>query len=149
MKIQHFLGRSRCRSIVLAFAVLAATLSGCGGGTPRGAVQGTVSWQGTPIEDGTISFVSVGTGAASAAATTKIVGGKYSIPASEGPGIGSNQVQILGIKKLGQKEAGPPHPPGKMIEVTEQYIPTEYNNTSKLTFEIQAGANTADFALPK
>jgi hypothetical protein len=40
-----------------------------------------------------------------------------------------------------------PAPPGKMIEETAETVPERFNRNSELTAQIQAGANTADFAL--
>lgn len=135
---------------VLAFAIITLTLlgaSGCGeGGPPRASVQGTITWEGTPIEDGKISFIPQNGGPE---VTAKIIGGKYELPKIEGPVIGTNLIAILGLRNLGPQEAGPPHPPGTMIETTQQFIPTEYNNSSKLTVEIQDGENTHNLVLPK
>ncbi len=132
-----------------AFSVLAVamlSLVGCGGGgPPRAAVQGNVTWEGKPIESGTINFISTGTGG-SASAT--IVEGKYQLGSAEGASLGANRVEIFGFKNLGSREAGPPHPPGTMIEATEQFIPSEYNNASKQIVEVQAGENSIDLTLP-
>lgn len=135
---------------VLAVAVLTLSLlsvTGCGeGGPARAGIQGTVTWQGSPIENGKISFIPQN-GGPEAVAT--IVGGKYQLSESEGPVLGANRIAIMGLRNLGSQEAGPPHPPGTMIEATQQFIPNEYNNSSKLETEIQAGENTYDVALPK
>jgi hypothetical protein len=135
---------------VLAIAMVTLGLSsatGCGeGGPARAGVQGSVSWEGVPIENGKISFIPQG-GGPEAIAT--IVGGKYQLSKSEGPAVGTNRIAIMGLRNLGPQEAGPPHPPGTMIDATQQFIPNEYNNSSQLTTEIQAGENTYDVALPK
>jgi len=135
---------------IWAYAMVTLSLLsaiGCGeGGPARAAVQGTVTWKGLPIENGKISFIPQN-GGPEAIAT--IVNGKYQLPESEGPAIGSNRISIMGLRILGPQEAGPPHPPGTMIEATEQYIPNEYNNSSTLSTEIQVGENTHDLALPK
>lgn len=130
---------------IVALAIFGTT--GCGeSGPSRASVQGMVTWEGKPVENGTISFIPLGEGVA---ASAKIVGGRYVIPESEGPPVGPNQVQIFGMRNLGLREAGPPHPPGTMLEATEQIIPTEYNNSTRLSVDIQEGDNTCDFALPE
>lgn len=134
---------SRFLPLTLAATLLFAV--GCGdSGPPRAAVQGSVSWNGSPVEVGTISFIPE----AGPAATADIVAGKYSLPQEEGATLATQTVQIFGIKDLGLIEAGPPHPPGTKIEATEQYIPAKFNNSTKLTVEIMEGDNQHDFALP-
>ncbi|MEO8493826.1 MAG: hypothetical protein ABI614_02060 [Planctomycetota bacterium] len=140
----------RCQSglalLIGAFAAAILGTVGCGGGgPPRAAVQGTVTWEGKPVEDGAISFIPQGE---APAASAKIVGGKYALPKSEGAILGTNRVEILGLNHLGPQEAGPPHPPGTMVEATEQFIPAAFNNASTLSVEITEGENLHDFALP-
>ncbi len=131
---------------LVAFAAAMLLTLGCGdSGPPRAAVQGSVSWKGTPVEDGTINFIPQGEGPAT---TAKIVAGKYAVPKEEGAILATHSVQIFGIKHLGSVEAGRPHPPGTMIEGTEQFIPAKFNNASKMTVEIKEGDNQHDFALP-
>jgi len=130
---------------MISFTLLAVV--GCSDGGPvRASIQGTITWQGEPIEDGKISFIPQNGGPE---AIAKIVDGKYQLPKSEGPSLGINRIAILGLRNLGPQEAGPPHPPGTLIEATQQFIPSEYNNSSQLTAEIQDGENTHDIALPK
>lgn len=135
------------RSLSLAALTAAMLLTvGCGdSGPPRAAVQGNVSWIGVPVEDGMISFIPKSAGPA---ASVKIVGGKYTLPQEKGAILATHTVQIFGINHLKSVKAGPPHPPGTMIDATEQYIPATYNNSSKLVVEIKEGDNVHDFALP-
>ncbi len=134
---------------ILPLVTLASTLSfavGCrDSGPPRAAVQGNVSWNGAPVDAGTISFIPD----AGPAATAEIVAGKYALAKEEGAIFATHTVQIFGIKNLGSVEAGPPHPPGTMIDATEQYIPAKFNNATTLTVEIKDGDNQHDFDLKK
>ncbi len=146
-------GNTRRRGLVTpvlaagALCLITISLTGCGeSGPPRGSVQGFVTWEGTPVENGTISFIPLGDGVA---ASAPIVGGRYILPKDEGPAVGPNRVQILGLRSLGLREAGPPHPPGTMLEATEQIIPPEYNNSTRLSVDIQEGDNTCNFDLPQ
>jgi len=58
-------------------------------------------------------------------------------------------VRIGAVCKTGnQVEAGPPAPPGTVVEQVESCTPPEYNRQSTLTCEITpGGANKHDFPL--
>src|SRR5690606_21043671 len=77
-------GNTRRRGLVTpvlaagALCLITISLTGCGeSGPPRGSVQGFVTWEGTPVENGTISFIPLGDGVA---ASAPIVGGRYILP---------------------------------------------------------------------
>lgn len=132
-------------SLIVTVAALAA--AGCGDSGPqRAPVTGQITWEGKPVESGTISFMTSGT-AESASASAPITAGKYTIPEESGPAVGANRVEILGNQSMGKKEAGPPFPPGTMIDDTKQVLPPIYNHASKLTADIKDGENTVNFDL--
>ncbi|MFH1922057.1 MAG: hypothetical protein ABIP48_19500 [Planctomycetota bacterium] len=127
-------------------AVLLVVIAGCDGSN-RAAVTGEVTLDGEPVDGGTISFTPSG-GAADAAAWGEIKGGRYSIPAAKGPGVGTARVEIRWDRKTGKKIAAvPPAPPDTMIEETEEAVPARYNTQSELTADVQAGQNTFNFEL--
>ena len=129
-----------------ALAALLAVAVGCGG-PHRGAVTGEVTLDGQPIEGGQISFIPTD-GTTGQPAWGKIEGGRYSIPAAEGPAVGTSRVEIRWNRKTGKKiPAVPPAPPDTMIELTAEAVPTRYNAQSELTAEVQQGKNTFDFKL--
>ncbi|TWU25288.1 hypothetical protein Pla52o_15860 [Novipirellula galeiformis] len=137
-----------CRGV---FALAVVTMLGCGDGGPgRVAVHGTVTLNGESLEQGTIAFIPTGetlgptTGA-------QIVNGVYAVPAKKGAVIGMHQVQITSMQKTGQQiEAGPPEPPGTMVDMIEQIVPSQYNTTSTLTVNVKPGENNnVDFALER
>ncbi len=123
--------------------LLAATV-GCSG---RASVSGNVTLDGQPIDGGTISFIPADNAKVSAA-WGKIEGGRYSIRAGEGPGIGPHRVEIRWSRKTGRKiPALPPASPNEIIEQVMEAVPTQYNAQSELKAEIKAGENTVNFEL--
>jgi hypothetical protein len=123
-------------------AILAVVISGCGG--PRGAVSGTVTVDGTPIENGTITFdPEDGKGKGKTAA--EIVGGKYELPADRGPLPGKYKVEFTSQKKTGNKL--PTGDGDQMRDETAQVLPAKFNTQSTYNVEIKKGTNKNDFDL--
>jgi hypothetical protein len=114
---------------------------GCGGGGPGATVEGSVTLDGQPVQNGTISFVPADGKTASAGG--KIADGKYSVAVPPGP----KRVEIAASKVVGQRPAYAGDPNSPMIDITESIIPPRYNAQSELTFEVKAGDNQKDFAL--
>lgn len=146
---------------------------GCGGGTddgytgPRGQVSGTITIDGNPIPAGsTVQFQSK-TGNTYFASSTVKEGGKYELvyqgvtslpavtylvqispPVGDGPAtaapalVDPKEMKPFDVKKMTQeiKKDDAKFP-----------FPVRYHsfNTSKLAFDVKAGANTADFKLEK
>ena len=130
-------------SMFAAVVLLLVALTGCGG-PQRGEVTGQVTLDGQPIDGGEIRFLpNVGL-----PARATIVNGRFAIPAATGPSLGEVRVEVRWIRKTGkQVPAMAPAPPGTMIDETAEAVPDRFNRNSELTTNIQAGANTADFAL--
>ena len=120
---------------ILASVVL--FLSGCGDAGPvMFPVQGNVTWNKMPLENGNITFEPTDT--AKAPSGGKIVNGRYQLRAS----AGKCKIRILATR------------PGKTVDAQmgvapqEQYIPAKYNSETTLEFEVQAaGPNVKDFDL--
>jgi hypothetical protein len=138
----------------LTFALLCGFLllvmTGCGGASPddRLPVQGTVTFDGQPLDGGVIVFLPQGEGADKRIKTGgDIVKGKYAVKAGKGPNPGLCRVEITWKRKTGRKFAnndigGPP------IDETTQGLPAKYHSQSILTAEIKpSGSNTFDFDL--
>jgi hypothetical protein len=125
-----------------AFALLLALLglAGCSG---KPAVSGTVSYKGEPVDDGGISFVPVGGGAAAGAA---IADGPYTVEPARGPAPGQYKVEIYWNKKTGKTVPTPGDQDVKKPE-TKQAIPPKYNTQTQLTADIKPGRNVLDFNL--
>jgi hypothetical protein len=155
-------GIALMRPYLWVIACVAALSSpGCGDAGRGVAVSGKVTFEGEPVQDGSIQFIpQPGTDGPSAGAT--IADGTYSIPAQSGPVPGTYRVQIQGYKNVRPrtaKEMGPglmgmdpKDAPGLMKDqwVKESIIPKRYNTASDLTATVpEQGSVTLDFALTK
>jgi hypothetical protein len=106
-------------------------------------ISGAVTYEGQPVQKGTIAFLSPEDKGPTAA--TVIVAGKYSVKVPPGPRI----VRIEGFKVLGQQLLHPNNPSSPKVDVLEPIIPAEYNEKSKLKAEISGNARVFDFHLKK
>lgn len=113
----------------------------------RAMVSGTATYEGKPVEEGTIAFIPI-EGTKGPVAGGVVQEGQYKISAANGPVIGKHRVEILGNRKTGKQMEAVPPASGTVDEI-EQYIPPKYNTTSTLTADIKQGDNTADFDLKK
>lgn len=141
------------RGPVVAIAtLLAASASGCSSdsdGLAREPVWGTVTFDGQPLERGSIMFLPEGELPTQGGAT--IAGGKYSIGQSEGLVAGNYRVAIS------SPEGGPEtiedttnNAPGMPPKPRKELIPSHYNSKSTLAAEVKAGASNAfNFDLEK
>lgn len=116
----------------------------CGCGGSNGAkieVTGNVTFDGTPVETGTITFMPADGKGASAAG--KIVSGEYTalVPPGE------KQVSIIGERVAGQQKRDPSDPNSETFDVTESFIPPQYNAKTTLTATIKGNGGPIDFKL--
>ena len=121
---------------------LIPTLLGCGG-TQRQSIEGTVTFNGEKVAQGSIKFIPT-TGTKGPSGGALIEDGKFSIPAEKGVYTGNFRVEILATKETGRQSQD------VMGEVTKervQYIPPKYNRNSELTQEITGGHNELTFDL--
>jgi hypothetical protein len=132
------------RRLGLAFVVLAAfgLAIGCsqsGDDLPREPVSGTVTLDGQPLPNGTISFIPV-TGSGGGGGT--ITDGKFSIAREGGPVPGSYTVAIYASATQGEqtkpKMAGGTR---KESQLAKELIPAKYNANTELKAEIKKGGN--------
>lgn len=137
-----------------AWGIAALIACGCGGsdGPERASVSGQVTLDGTPVEQGMIAFIPDGQTVGPTAGAA-IANGRYQIPSSSGPVLGSHRVEILAhragkdvsVAGIGDATAGPSA--AATVQETEMYIPEQYNKRSTLTVTIKSGRNTQDFPL--
>ena len=125
---------------VLALFLLLLTAVGCGGGGNKSSVSGKISFDGAPVEDGTIIFVEVG-GARPEASPIK--NGAY--VASVGPG--SYKVQISASKLVDPQSLNKRST--QKEPVMHQYIPPKYQgDKTELTATVASkSGQTFDFEL--
>lgn len=126
-----------------SFGLLAALACGCGGNADgRVSVSGSVSYNGEPVESGSITFVP--TDSKKPRAAGEILNGKYTIPADKGPMPGPHKVEILANKKTG-KQVTVPGDTGNKTDQVKQILPAKYNTATTLTAEIKPSGNAVDF----
>lgn len=133
-------------------AVLLAV--GCGESRPPTyPTSGQVSFNGVPVEDGTVTFLPIeGTPGSNVAAA--IAQGAYATTAEAGLAVGSYRVEIDGFRKTGRtvRDLASPdrrlaEPP--LIEERVMYLPPKFNTQSELSVEVSEAADVAklDFDL--
>ena len=126
--------------VVLLGLCAAGLLAGCSSGPASATVSGEVKVNGTPVEKGVISFSPAeGTGKL---VTGEIKNGRYEVQTTAGKKV----VQISAPVVTGKRKDSDA-PNAQWVEITEESLPDKYNSKSELTFDVQAGGNTKDWAL--
>ena len=132
------------KKLVLLIGLASCHLLGCGAGAPgpeRASVSGTVTVDGTPLANGSVRFVPIeGTTGPVAGATVE--NGKYSVAHANGPVVGTNRVEIEGVRLTGKKVPGPM---GRLIDENVAAVPAQYNTQSTLVRQVKPGKNVFDF----
>jgi hypothetical protein len=135
----------RLAPCVLTFIVVAAFCPGCSrhGGVP---IQGEVTFDGKPVEKGTISLEPAdGNGPV---AGGRITAGKYQLTGVGAPLPGKKIVRITAVRKTGRKFVDGFSTTGAMVDEVERYLPDIYNSRSTLSCEVAAdGPTQIDFHL--
>ena len=120
---------------------------GCGSDTGQVSIRGAVSYDGHPIDAGTIVFtpMEVTKGPSTGG---RIKDGRYDVPADKGPVVGGHyRVEITALRKTGKTMANTSAEGPLTVELSEQFVPDRYNTHSTLRVVVTAGANTANFSL--
>ena len=120
--------------------IMLASMSGCGKEEAKATVTGEVTFNGKPIERGTITFVAAEGNASPV--TVEITNGKYEAATT----AGSKKVMIAGTRVL-RKIKDPGDPDGPLLEQTEDYVPDKFNVNTELKLDVQKGANTKNWDL--
>ena len=129
-----------------ALAFLASGLAGCGG-YGRASVQGAVTYDGTPVDTGGITFVPADGRADVKKASGVIKDGKYAIEGDSGLSPGQYKVEISWNKSTGAK-GGSKDPDMQNPNLdTKQVLPAKFNTATTLTAEVKSGSQTIDFPL--
>jgi hypothetical protein len=118
-----------CLVVIMGWILLTV---GCG--QKSVTVSGTITWDGKPAESGTISFGPVS--GAGASFGGEIKDGKYRVKGAAKTAHGKTTATIVALRKTGRKtEAGPPAPPGTLVDDLDRVVSTE-------TCEIAKGKDT-------
>lgn len=130
-----------------ALAVCALAV-GCGSGGPvMGRVSGTVSFEGKPLEKGTVTFIPTDDKRPPATGTIQ-AGGYYVLKTTE-PGDGAVVGQYkVAVSDIDSEVLNTPLP-GMPVKVPKSAIPKKYldANTSSLEAAVESGSQTRDFDL--
>ncbi|QDT64893.1 hypothetical protein [Calycomorphotria hydatis] len=127
---------SRLSCLVLFWV---AVLGGCSDGPPKYTITGAVTFEGSPIDDGTIIFRHMeGNGQTY---STRIEDGKYSVEAIAGP----MRVEVRATREIPGEFDEPA--PGVKVPKKEMHIPLIYNANSELTVDVTKDQGGVDFAL--
>lgn len=125
----------------LFLAILIVACVGCGGSEPASYhLQGNVTYDGKPVEEGAIILRDADRQGPSFRG--EIVNGQFSIDAAPGKKI----VQFRALRKTGRTvEANP----GEVIDETAEYIPRKHNFESTLEIEVTGDQQGLNFDLAK
>ena len=123
----------RALSFLLVTAI--AFVGGCAGapsGPKRGKLEGSVTLNGKPVAKGHIRLMAVDPNATNAAA--EIVGGKYSIPDTQGPTKGKYRVEFS-VPSDKKKKVPNDDIPGQWMEIHPESLPAKYHSASNITLD--------------
>ena len=127
------------RYAVFVMGVLLICLPGCDSGPKLGRVSGTITINGEPVEQATITFTPAD-GQSSFARTD--ANGFYELQFSggkQGALLGENYISIE-TGRVGTNEQG------DLVEYPER-LPAKYNAESEIVREVNEGSQTIDFAI--
>ena len=134
------------RRLLAGLLLLLIALPGCGRGT-RVPLQGSVHYAGSPVDNGTITFIpDGGTDDTRPKAGTRITAGRYVFEPNFGPFPGRYKVQITWDRKTGRKRSTGD---ADLRDETIQVLPGKYNVQTTLTHEVKSGQTKQDFNLEK
>jgi hypothetical protein len=131
-----------------AVAVVGVSIGivGCGDADGRLPIGGNVSWEGRPLEKGSIVFVPT-SGHRGPKVGAQIIAGQYQIDRERGPTEGMYRVEVrsdTGEHPHSPTDARPRAAPAKS-QIT---ISPEFNSESRLTVAISADQTQFNFELP-
>ena len=114
-------------------------------GDGRIAVEGSVTLDGNPLTDGSISLRPM-MGTSGPTAGGKITEGTFSIRPDKGVMAGPYRVEITASRKTGKQVMDTLL--GTMVDEYIQYVPEQYNRESDLTADVtEDGPNQFEFNL--
>jgi hypothetical protein len=128
---------------IFRLVFVATWVAGCSSGLPYGDVQGEVTLDGKPLDEGVVRFVPIDGKTPTASAL--IEGGKF----SERVPVGSHRVEISSPKLPKGFTSSKQLKRGTVDEgsALEELIPECYNTRSELRAEVKQGPNPVRFDL--
>ena len=130
----------RARWIIAAVVVLV----GCSPASTRLPVSGSVSFDGTPVDQGAIVLMPIEDGRDKIGG--RIADGQYSIPEAKGPQVGKYKVLIYWEKKTGATYTD--RDSGDVYDRRAEGLPDIFHSEqTPLEVEIRRGENVHDFHL--
>jgi hypothetical protein len=133
------------KTLTACLASTLVALGGCSGetGPKTMRVWGEVTYDGKPVNDGTIDFTSPD---GSSPAQGSIQEGRYDIPAPAGPVAGKTyKVSITALAKTGKTVRNLMPAGDDTMEEYTNTIPPEYNSRSKLEASISDDSSKNEF----
>jgi len=131
---------------LLLLALSSSALVGCGSskysGEKRYPLEGEVTFEGQPVDLGSITFIPAGKGRPSGGVITD---GKYAVPEENGANAGSYRVEISWLKRTGKQLRDAETK--EMYDERREAIPDKFRSNSELTVEVPSPGNHYDFKL--
>jgi hypothetical protein len=125
---------------------LAAAAAGCHSrdydGPRRYSLTGKATYQGAPIDFGSISFIPADGQRVSGGL---IENGAYAVPEEKGANAGKYRAEIRWLKLTGNKKRDPDS--GEMYDERKEALPAKYHENSELSVEVSAEKTNFDFDL--
>jgi hypothetical protein len=126
--------------------LLLIAVAGCSGreyeGAKRYPLSGKVTYDGEPIDFGSISFLPE---AGDRPSGGLIENGTYSVPEPKGANAGQHRVEIRWRKMTNRKVRDPDS--GEMYDERKEALPKRYHEDSELTADVSAKQTKFDFDL--
>ncbi|HEY1191164.1 MAG TPA: hypothetical protein VGE74_26250 [Gemmata sp.] len=124
------------RMTILVTALALPLVAGC---SKQAFVEGSVTFNGRPVREGSISFEAPDGATPTFGGTIKDGAYRVEVPAGA---TGPRVVRVVASRQTGRKvPAGPPLPPGTVLDEIER-APPRYNDRSTLTADLRPGAVT-------
>jgi hypothetical protein len=131
-----------------AWGVFGLLLAGCGQrdytGPRRFPLTGTVTYDGQPVDWGSISFLPKA-GGDQRVSGGLIEKGTYTIPEEQGANAGPYRVEIRWLKLTGKKYRDPDS--GEILDARQEALPPRFHAQSELSVEVTAQQTRFDFHL--
>jgi hypothetical protein len=141
-------GLRRVMALLPHVFLIAVIFAGCGqreySGPQRFPLSGKVTYDGEPVDAGSISFLPL-SGTELRVSGGTIEGGAYSVPEPQGANAGKYRVEIRWQKRTGKKIRDPQSM--EMVDQRAEGLPAKFHKDSELTAEVSAGQTKFDFDL--